>query len=95
MPLWHTLTVSDAVAVTTPQIFSSTLKTHLGLHLPWECTGPVLHTLGTCFGFGQQGAAGPVAPAHQALTSFAAAAPLLLCCLSSTGPWLGINKLPL
>lgn len=47
MPLWHALTVSDAVAVTTPQIFSSTLKTHLGLHLPWECTGPVLHTLGT------------------------------------------------
>lgn len=39
------MTVSDAVAVTTPQICSPTFGTHLGLPLPWGCMGPALHSL--------------------------------------------------
>lgn len=91
--------ISDAVAVATPQIFSSALKTHPGLQLPWECSGLVLHTLslGRCLWLWPARLIllvlrlQPIGHLH----CFAAAAPLLLCCLCSTGPWVGINKLPL
>lgn len=99
MLLWHTLTVSDAVAVTTPYIFSFTLRTHLCLQLPWECTGLVLHTLslGTCLWLWSARLIPLVLWLQPMRHSccFTAAAPLLLCCLCSTGPWVGINKLPL